>query len=297
MNDIKRKESIITGLVGLIFICALYLSSIPKEVKQEEEIIIEEEPVIEEVIEEPVEEIIDPNTYDNYYVYCNNMDFKNLKEPGWFISYEDENYKSILGLDISEFNGRVNFYTLKDIGIDYVILRVGWRGSTEGGIYSDKYFEDYYAEAVDAGLNIGYYFFSQAVNEDEAKEEANFVLDHIKDKQCNMFVVFDQETSVGGGGRSDYLRADTYTSNAIAFLDVIKEAGYKPMIYTNLDWARNHYHVDSFEENDIPIWLAQYNGYPNCRFNYLMWQYNDRASIKGVANKGRTDLNLMLVKK
>lgn len=292
MDNTKRKEIIVLVLVGLIFISALYLASVKKEEEIPQEEI--EEPVIEEIIEEP---IVNSDLLYDRYVVCNKMDFSNLKEPNWFITYEDDKYKSILGLDISEFNGNVNFYSLKEQGVDFVMLRVGWRGSTKGGVYKDKYFEDYYAEAYDAGLNIGYYFFSQAVSDEEAIEEANFVIDNIKDKQCNMFVVFDQETSTNGDGRSDYLKKAQYTSNALSFTSTIKDNGYNPMVYTNLDWARNYYDIKSFEDNDIPIWLAQYDGYPSCNFDYLMWQYTSRASVKGVALKGRTDMNLMLIEK
>lgn len=235
--------------------------------------------------------------YNNTYPYLNNMDFKNLKEPNYMISYEDDNYQSILGLDISEFNGQTNFYKLKEQGIDYVMLRVGWRGSTEGKIYLDKHFEEYYKEAVDSGLKIGFYFFSQARNEEEAKEEALFVLDNIDGKQCDMFVAYDLETSIDRDGRSDNISASQRTKNAIAFSNAVKEKGYDPMIYTNLDWAYNYYDVDSFFDNNIPIWLAQYEGYPKVDFKYLMWQYTSSASINGTSLKGHTDINMMLLKK
>lgn len=299
VDDLRKEKARILKLIEYKAIDSN--SDVDEEAEEEEE--IEEEIDEEEVIEEEKEEEEDIKPQNNYasyngdYVYCNNMNFSYLDEPGWMISYDDGTYTSILGLDVSEYNGYVDFYSLKQQGFDFVILRVGWRGSTEGGIYKDKNFEDYYAEAVNAGLNIGYYFFSQAVNDDEAIEEAEFVLDQIAGKQCNMFVAYDMETSIDRDGRSDYLLYAQYTSNALSFSNCIANNGYKPMVYTNLDWAYNYYDCSAFNDNDIAIWLAQYSGYPSVSFGYAMWQYTASASISGVALKGMTDVNLMLVEK
>lgn len=268
-------------------------------IEDEDIVIIEDEKEIKKE-ETKKEEIVIRNndySYNGYYAYCNNMDFSLLKEPGWMIYYDDNKYTSILGLDISEYNGSVDFYSLKEQGFDFVILRAGWRGSTEGGIYKDKFLDDYYNEAINAGLHVGYYFFSQAVNEDEAYEEAAWVIDEISNKSCDMFVAFDMETSVDGDGRSDYLGWEQKTNNALTFSSTIRNAGYEPMIYTNLDWAYNYYDCNMFNNEGIAIWLAQYNGYPSVNFKYAMWQYTASASIPGVALKGRTDINLMLVEK
>lgn len=263
-------------------------------INEENETVDEE---IDDITKEEFESSDQIYSYNGSYVYGNNMDFSYLDESQWMIKYEDKNYISILGLDVSEYNGSINFYSLKEQGFDFVMLRVGWRGSTEGGIYKDKYFEDYYYEAVDAGLNVGYYFFSQAINDEEAIEEAEFVLDTINGKHCDMFVAYDMETSIDGDGRSDDLGWKQRTSNALSFSKVIAENGYEPMIYTNLDWAKNYYDVNDFNDKGIAIWLAQYNDYPNVNFDYAMWQYTAKATIPGVSLNGRTDINLMLVEK
>lgn len=274
--------------------------NIPKienvEVTQEEEeepTPVEEEPQVEEDPERFIEETTQ-YTYDGEYINLQIMDYNYLREPGWLISYDDGEYASIIGIDISEYSGNVDFYKLKDLGIDFVMLRVGWRGSTEGGIYEDNYFEAYYNEAVDAGLNIGYYFFSQAISDEEAIEEANFVLDKIADKRCDMFVTFDMELP-SNDCRIAHMSSSELTSAAQSFCSTIESAGLDPMIYTNYDWSKNYYYIS--ELSDIPIWYAQYNGYPNLSFEYVMWQYTDRASLGAIQAKGHTDLNLMLVRK
>lgn len=271
-----------------------------EEIIEEEE--IEEEEMVEEEPEEEIEEEVkeyEPHesyTYSGAYADCGNMNFANLDESDWLIKYEDDEYASILGIDISEYNGNVNFYKLKEIGIDFVMLRVGWRGYTEGGIYKDQNFDAYYEEAADAGLNIGYYFFSQALNEDEAVEEANFVLDQIAGKKCDMFVAFDMESSGGSEGRIYYMSKAERTDAAIAFVETIENAGYSSMIYTNHDWAVNYFNMGVLDAYNI--WYAQYDGYPHVNFGYAMWQYTASASVAGIPNlRGRTDLNLMLIKK
>lgn len=229
------------------------------------------------------------------YNYLNNIDYTKIDDSKWIIKYEDENYISTCGIDVSEYNGNINFYTLKDEGIDFVMLRVGWRGYTEGGIHKDKYFEDYYKEAKEAGLKIGYYFFSQAINEKEAIEEANFVLDNIKDKDCDLFVAYDMESVGNLDSRTYTLTQNEVTHFALSFCETIKQARLNPMIYTNHDWAFNHYHMQDFV--DIPIWYAQYNDYPNVFFNYVMLQYTAYATVNGSSLIDHTDLNIMLEKK
>lgn len=235
--------------------------------------------------------------FDGSYVLCNNMKSKNLEEPGWLIKYEDDEFISILGIDISEYNGLINFSKVKDEGIDFVMIRAGWRGSTEGRLYEDKYYKDYYYEAKEAGLKIGFYFFSQAKNEDEAIEEANFVLDLVKDKSVDLFIAYDMENSYDFDGRADGLSYIQYTNNALAFCKTIEDAGYSSNIYTNQDWANNHYNTKELNDNGYTMWLAQYTGFPNPHYDYAMWQYTASASINGVSSVGRTDIDLMLIRK
>lgn len=328
MDNSRKKELIlISSLVFLILVSSLYLDILkskennkinvaqtinkPKklssyEQEKEEKRKIKEllykksiDSLNEDTLENEVSfsDVEDSGFYDEDYAYLNNMNFKHLNESDWKIKYDDEKYTSIIGLDVSEFNGYIDFYKLKDQGYEFVMMRVGWRGSTEGGIYKDKNFEDYYKEAKDAGLKLGYYFFSQAINDEEAKKEAEFVVEQINDKQCDMFVCYDMETSINKDGRSDRLPYKQYISNALVFSNYIKENGYEPMVYTNLDWAKTKYDCSVFNDNNIAIWLAQYNGYPSVKFKYVMWQYTASASVNGVSPKGMTDLNLMLIEK
>lgn len=316
-NDLNRKEIKSIEIHFLIILSVLVLISgtylfifknnkdelitEPRQTISIDDTILEVDEDIQEVsIGGPIieEDILD-TTYDDTdrtYADIRNLNFNNLDESSWLISYEDGTYKSIIGLDISEFNGNVNFYTLKDKGIDFVMLRVGWRGYTEGGIYKDNYFEDYYGEALDAGLNIGYYFFSQAISIEEAIQEADFVLKNIDGKKCNMFIAYDMESTGQEEGRIYYLSKSQRTSIAKAFMDEIIDNGYNPILYTNNDWATRFYDLDTL--HTYPIWYAQYDGYPDVDFTYTMWQYTSSATISGVPDlKGMTDLNLMLIEK
>lgn len=253
--------------------------------------------IVDDEIQENVEYTAHDYEFDGSYVLCNNMDMSKLIEPDWLIHYEDDEFISLLGLDVSEYYGVINFEKLKEQGISFVMIRAGWRGSTEGGIYKDKYYKDYYNDAKKAGLNVGFYFFSQAKNEDEAIEEANFVLDLVKDKEVDLFIAYDAENSIDFDGRADGLSYTQYTNSALAFCKTIEDAGYSSIIYTNLDWARNHYDVNKLNSEGYPMWLAQYSGYPNVNFDYAMWQYTASASLSGVSLQGRTDIDLMLIRK
>ena len=289
MNRRKREIIVISILSVFIAICGFYLLFLHRNKETNEIEFNETSP-----IEKAEVNIDESKKLDPKYITLNNIDYSKLDETNWVVKYEDDEYSSMCGIDVSEYNGVVDFYTLKNEGIDFVMLRVGWRGYTEGGIYKDKYFEDYYSEAKKAGLQIGFYFFSQAINEKEAIEEANFVLDNIKDKECDLFVVHDMESVGGAGSRIFSLTLNERTRFARTFIDTIKEAGYEPMLYTNHDWATRYYNMDEF--SDIPIWYAQYDDYPNLHFDYVMWQYTAKASVKGSSLVNHTDLNIMLKK-
>ncbi len=205
--------------------------------------------------------------------------------------YVDGKQVSFVGADISKFQDYVDFVKLKKAGVDYVMLRVGFRGYSSGQLVLDDYFLDNVKRAGDAGLKIGVYFFSQAVTEAEAVEEANMVLEYIKDYEITYPVAFDMEGISNDTARIDSLSKTDKTKIAKAFLDTIKNAGYKPMIYGNKEWLLKQ--IDLSKLTAYDVWLSQMTDVPDYPYKFSMWQYSNDTTIDGIA--GYADLNISFI--
>lgn len=210
-----------------------------------------------------------------------------------YIHYEDDRYYSITGIDVSSHQKDIDFNKVREAGISFVYIRCGYRGYSEGIIHEDSYFKKNYEAAKKAGLMVGVYFFSQAIDEKEAIDEAYFVRDMIKGLDIDLSVAYDLESIDYDESRIDDLEIEEKTSCAMAFASKIEEFGYQPMIYTNLEWANNHYDLKQIMNYDI--WYAQYNDKPDFPYQYTIWQYTDKGSIYGITVE--TDVNMMMVKK
>ena len=167
------------------------------------------------------------------------------------------------------------------------MIRVGYRGYEQGGIYEDTYARANLQGALDAGLDVGVYFFSQAVTVEEAIEEANVVLDLIKDYKITYPVVFDWEW-VTGDARSGDITSRTLTDCTKAFCDTIAAAGYTPMFYFNLSMAQTMFRLR--ELTDYEFWLAQYSDAMTFAYDVQMWQYTCEGTVPGITTA--VDLNL-----
>ena len=222
----------------------------------------------------------------------NNIDPSKIKGD-LLKTYEDENYYSLNGIDVSEHQGEIDFSTLKDQGIEFVYLRLGYRSYGDGSLHLDACFEENYQKAKEAGLLIGVYFFSQAINEKEAIDEAYFVKDNLKGKSIDLHVVYDLEDISYDTSRMSNTSKEVRVNNAMSFAAKIKDLGYEPMIYTNLHWTYEYYDL-SYILN-YPIWYAQYNAYPENYFPIKIWQYSESGILEGIDTK--VDLNMMLVEK
>ena len=197
---------------------------------------------------------------------------------------------SQLGIDVSSHQGSIDWNKVKNDGVEFVILRVGFRGYGPSGLLrNDARFEEYYAGAKSVGLPIGVYFFSQAINEQEAIEEANLMLQATNGKQIDLGYVYDLEDITYDGARTDNMSASQWTRNAVAFLNTIKAAGKKGIIYTNMSWYREKYYIDKLYEWDI--WLAQYGTKtPSLPYEFKIWQFSDKGRIDGINTK--VDMNV-----
>lgn len=205
--------------------------------------------------------------------------------------YEDGKQVSFVGTDISKYQDYVDFVKLKKAGIDFVMIRVGARGYGSGQLVMDEYFTDNIKRATDAGLDVGVYFFSQAITAEEAVEEANMVLESIKDYKITYPVAYDMEHIENDTARIDNLTKTDKTTIALAFLDTIKNAGYKTIIYGNKEWLIKQLDMSKLTAYDV--WLSQEEDVPDYPYQFTMWQYTSRASIDGIAGYANLDISFI----
>lgn len=191
----------------------------------------------------------------------------------------------ILGIDVSKWNGNIDWNAVKNSGVSYVIIRCGYRGSTTGAMIEDPKFKTNIQGALNAGLKVGIYFFSQAVNEVEAVEEASMTISLIKKYNISYPVFLDVEAS---GGRADGIDRDTRTKVIKAYCETIKNSGYTAGVYANKTWLESY--INTGELGKYKIWLAQYNTAPTYGGRYDLWQYSSKGSVAGIS--GHTDMNL-----
>lgn len=195
------------------------------------------------------------------------------------------NTGTVMGIDISKHNGNIDWNAVKNSGVQYVILRCGYRGSASGVLVEDQKFKSNIQGATAAGLKVGIYFFSQAVNEVEAVEEASMTLSLIKNYRITYPVYIDVESA---NGRADGISKAARTSVINAFCQTIRNSGYTPGLYANKNWLTEKINTGAL--GGCKIWLAQYVAAPTYGGRYEMWQYSSRGSIAGI--KGNVDLNV-----
>jgi len=206
------------------------------------------------------------------------------------IKYTEDSVSYSTGIDVSAFQGDIDWQKVAADGIDFAIIRAGLRGyGSKGSIHEDDNVRKNLVGAADAGLKVGVYFYSQAITADEAVEEAEFVLDIIKDYKIDAPVVFDWENDPGVGMRTDNLPGNVLTECAVAFCEKIKSAGYMPAVYFNLTDAYVRYDLDKI--SDYVFWYAQHEGVaPKFYYQYSIWQYSDSGRVDGI--DGNVDLNI-----
>lgn len=212
-------------------------------------------------------------------------------KSGQFYGYTQDNKAALkTGIDISESQGWVDWQAVKESGIAFAFIRIGYRGSTEGGIYKDDYFDYNISEAQNAGLECGVYFFSQAISEEEAREEAEFVLECLGNTKLEYPVVFDFEMRASGiNSRVSGIDKQTATLIASTFCETIEAAGYESMLYGNA-FDLGHYNDELLDR--WPLWFAEYGALPSFTKEFAIWQYASDGSIKGIDTA--VDLNLDL---
>lgn len=225
--------------------------------------------------------------------FVDSHDWSGLRSEGDRLYYyhEGDVLMSRLGVDVSQYQGWIDWNAVASDGIDFAIVRVGSRGSTEGDLYLDESFSANFEGARAAGLAVGVYFYSQAISEEEAREEAHFVLEQLQGASLDLPVVFDHEPNLEAAARANYLDGDTLTACARAFEQEITAAGYSIAVYgNNYDLAR--FNSDLLE--DMPVWYAEYTlGSPSNSAPFRIWQYSSNGSVAGI--NAAVDMNLLLL--
>lgn len=192
------------------------------------------------------------------------------------------------GIDVSKYQGSINWDAVKEEGIEYAFIRLGLRGYESGKIVLDEYYNANMEGANGAGIKTGVYFFTQAVTVEEAKEEAAFVIENMAGYDVACPVVFDVERVSGGKGRAEGLTREERTEITIAFCEEVKAAGYTPMIYGNvLCFTRL---LDMTRLNDYEKWYAFYDDYMYMPYEVSCWQYTEKGRVNGIPSN--VDLNI-----
>jgi len=210
-----------------------------------------------------------------------------------YYSYEDDKYESVAGVDLSVYQGDVDFSKVKNAGFDYCMLRVGYRTYGGGVVTADANFETYVSDALKNDLDVGVYFFTSAISTAEAKEEAQFVLDAIKPYNITYPVVVDVEEIVSGTSRQESLSVEELTEIVKTFCETIEDAGYDIMIYSNLKGFIANVNLEELEDYDK--WFANYDTTPYYPYKFTMWQYSQSGSVDGI--DGDVDLDIYLKEK
>ncbi len=195
-----------------------------------------------------------------------------------------------IGIDVSKYNKDIDWNAAGADGIGYAIIRVGYRGSSTGCLVEDPYFEKNIEGARNAGLKVGVYFFTQAVNEAEAAEEAGAVAALVSASELDLPVFLDVEGSGSDNGRADSLDTATRSANIKTFCDTMTSLGYKAGVYANKKWLTQK--IDTSQISEYMVWLAQYNVQsPSYEGGYSIWQYTSKGSVNGI--NGNVDMDLV----
>lgn len=192
------------------------------------------------------------------------------------------------GIDVSKYQGSIDWEKVAADGVEFAIIRLGYRGyGEEGRLVEDETFKSNIEGANAAGIKVGVYFFAQAVTEEEALEEARFVLDLIAPYKVEYPVVYDVEKT-REDGRMNKLTQEERTQVTVTFLNAIREAGYTPMLYGNMEMLSVLIDIEALEEYEK--WYAYYGSELYFPYHFSMWQYSEKGAVDGI--KGNVDLNI-----
>lgn len=282
----------LAALIVMLVLCLPYMgpqSEDPQAISRHEQATEEEidlsPPVVMPEETEP-EETMEPTIPPEENPYSR-KDFQYDKN-NYLYCLRQDSYK---GVDVSAFQGDINWAKVKASGIDFAIIRLGYRGYGKAGrMVVDEYAEDNLKEAKEAGLSIGAYFFSQALNIKEVDEEIDFMLEILGDHELDLPIILDWEIPGAENPRTKNMDARTLTEIQRYFCETMTEKGFDPMIYFN--WHQSEHMLYLSELEDYPFWLALYQDRMTYPWKVEMWQYTDQGRVPGI--DGNVDLNVYM---
>lgn len=212
-------------------------------------------------------------------------------DAGLTVRYTGEAYRVQEGIDVSYYQGDVDWQAVAEQGIEFAMIRAGYRGFTDGYISKDVCFEQNAERALAAGLEVGFYLFSQATDPDEAREEAKWLVEAVKDYDVSLPLVFDWEAITEYEARTDGMLGAEMTECAAAFCDVVRDAGYTPCVYFN-NW-QGYYDYDLSALNGAEFWVSNLSTWDDFYYAHSIWQYTYSGTLRGI--NGNVDRNLRYV--
>ena len=239
--------------------------------------------------------LMQDNTYGEIFVPvyedvpASTIDLNNITMRNGYAYYsENGNIISTTGVDVSEFQGDIDWTQVKQAGIDFAFIRIGYRTYGDGVVTYDNAFQRNIEGAQAAGIKVGAYFFSQATTVDEAVDEADAVIDALAPYDITYPVVYDWELVYHDNARTDDVSVEALADCCVAFCERVKDSGYIPMIYQNTGTAMHK--LDLPRVKDYDFWLAEYAEKPSFYYDFKIWQYSNTGRIPGI--EGDVDLNI-----
>lgn len=214
--------------------------------------------------------------------------FVALDDQPWYLGDE---FTALRGIDLSVFQGDVDWQAVAADGIDFAIIRMGYRGYGKGALQPDERFASYLSGASGARLDVGVYFFSQAMTAEEGREEAQYVLELLDGCPLALPVYFDWEPVAAEDSRTNGYDYAHLTDSAVAFCQTIEAAGYESGVYINRQ--QGYYHYDLSRLTDYALWVADYHNWPDFYYRFDMWQYTTTGQVSGIDIQ--VDMNLLFV--
>lgn len=196
------------------------------------------------------------------------------------VLYTGSRYTASQGVDVSEWQQQIRWQEVADGGIDFAVIRCGYRRYASGNLEQDSLFEENYSAAGAAGLRRGVYFFSQAISPEEAREEAVFVLQMLSGRALELPVFYDWETVTAEEGRANGLDGETVTACAAAFCQTVAQAGYTAGVYFNRQMGYHTYDLSPL--GDYTFWLAEPGKSPTFYYHAALWQYDHSGTVPGI---------------
>ena len=297
-TGIEIKTIVIISLAIALVILAAAVIMLKNALKADEEYLSAQASRVFEYYGERDVIVLDDPTYGDIWLDAltdvprHTLDFDNVKVENGFKNYYEDGVKiNKTGIDVSYHQGDIDWEAVKADGVDFAMLRVGYRGYESGMINIDERFHEYARGALDAGLDVGVYFYSQAINPEEAYEEANAVLEEIKDYEVMYPVVFDWELVGEESSRTNDVAAETLNECAAVFCNTIARGGHIPMIYSVKRMALMK--LDMSRLSGFDFWLAEYREEPEYPYEFKMWQYASDGKVSGI--EGEVDLNMSFI--